>query len=114
MAVFTQTTYMRYASAPPRLDAAPARLPRNVSILENPASIPRPDPAAPVSGPGPIRPSPVQANVPAAKKPRKARFVQEMQRDNIFILGDDVTVEANPAERRDFTKMAAASDIDRR
>ena len=39
-AVFTQATYTRYASAPPRLDAAPARLPRNVSMLENPASIP--------------------------------------------------------------------------
>ncbi len=75
-AVFTQATYTRYTSAPPRLDAAPARLPRNVSMLENPASIPHPEPVAPVSGPGPICPPPVPANVPAAKRPRKVRSVQ--------------------------------------
>ena len=104
-AVFTQATYMRYASAPPRLDAAPARLPRNVSILQNPASIPRPDPAAPVSGPGPIRPPPVHG-VSAAKKPRKARFVQEMEGDEMFIPTDDASVDSKPMERRDFTKMS--------
>ena len=111
-AVFTQATYMRYTSAPPRLDAAPARLPRNVSILENPASIPRPDPAAPVSDPGPIRPPPVQGNIPAAKKPRKARFVQEMERDEMFIPTDDASIDSKPMERRDFTKIVGASDID--
>ncbi len=79
--------------------------------MENLASISRPDPGTPVSGPGPIRPSPVQAKVPVAKKPRKARFVQEMERDEMFIPNDDVAVETKPMERRDFTKMVAASDI---
>ena len=100
-AVFTQATYMRYAS-PPMLDAAPARLPRNVSILENPASVPRPDPDAPVLGPRPIRPSPVQVKVPVAKKPRKARFAQEMECNEMFIPDDEVAVEAKPVKRREF------------
>ena len=47
-----------------------------------------------------------------AKKPRKARFVQEMGRDEMFIPDDNVTVESKPAERRDFTQLVAASDID--
>ena len=40
---------------PPWLDTTPVRLPQNVSILENHASVPRSDPVAPVSGPRLIR-----------------------------------------------------------
>ena len=109
-AVFTQATYMRYVAADwvLHMPACRGTYPSWRTQLQFPDLILMHR----FRVQGPIRPSPVQAKVPMAKKPRKARFVQEMERDEILIPNDDVTVETKPSERRDFTKMVAASDID--